>query len=379
MLGLLGTAIAAATAAAKAAQSSKSSSSSGGGGGSYTGGGGSSSGGSSSGGKTYTEGSLSYRQNPDGSVTKYDASTGRTVTIPKGDPRMAYVPSAVGGSRQDTSSSGSTYTSPGTSTFTGGFTSGPAGVALDAALSVPLGLAMGVLSGGAATTQYTQDQWRAQTEEAINRLLEEVANLRQPSVTIPEIPTYTPPQVPTLTWDEALARAREMVEPLAEAARQRTLEMFQEKRERLPYELAARGQLGPAGLENAMEGLTQAQARALNEIDLQKLAQAMETARMLQSSSEAQAAAQLARDWQQWLGQTQLGLQQGQLSAQEQWRQYDAQVNRLAQLMQWLLQQQGLERADEWAAAQAALQLGVTPNLLMNIWQLMGSYPTVQL
>jgi hypothetical protein len=48
---------------------------------------------------TYREGNIVYTRNPDGSVTKRDTETGRKVTIPPGDPRMQYIPSVVGGTR----------------------------------------------------------------------------------------------------------------------------------------------------------------------------------------------------------------------------------------------------------------------------------------
>jgi len=217
-----------------------------------------------------------------------------------------------------------------------------------------------------AQTQFgnmTQGQGVANTNEVINRLMEAIIRQQTPTIVYPEYPQYTPPSPanlagePPLTWEQATQRATEMVNPLAEAARTRTIQMFQEQRERLPYQLAAKGQLSQGALRNAEEALTQAQALALEQIDMQKLAQALETARQLQTTTQEQAAANLATQWQQWLAQQEANLQRAQLTATEQWRQYEARRNILAQLVAWLMQQQGLERADELAALQAALQI----------------------
>lgn len=211
----------------------------------------------------------------------------------------------------------------------------------------------------------TQTQATQNVNDVINQLLAQIANMQQqiPSVSYPSMPQYYSPSPtnlagePPLTWEQATQRATEMVNPLAEAARTRTIQMFQEQREKLPYQLAAKGQLSQGALRNAEEALTQAQALALEQIDMQKLAQALETARQLQTTTQEQAAANLATQWQQWLAQQEANLQRAQLTATEQWRQYEAKRNILAQLVAWLMQQQGLERADELAALQAALQI----------------------
>jgi hypothetical protein len=53
-------------------------------------------------GKTVTEGTIKYTPNSDGSVTKTDTATGRTVKVAAGSEDMKYIPSSVGGSRKET-------------------------------------------------------------------------------------------------------------------------------------------------------------------------------------------------------------------------------------------------------------------------------------
>ncbi len=88
----------------------------------------------------------------------------------------------------------------------------------------------------------------------------------------------------------------------------------------------------------------------------------MQTAQTLQAGSQAQAASRLATDWNQWLAQQNIGLQQDRLTGDQQWLQYEAGRSTLAQLNNWLIQQQGLERTDEILAMQ--LGAGYVPNPL---------------
>jgi len=60
------------------------------------------------------EGQITYERLPDGAVRKTDAATGRETVIPAGDPRMRFIPPAVGGTRQEPKAQAAPATTPAT-------------------------------------------------------------------------------------------------------------------------------------------------------------------------------------------------------------------------------------------------------------------------
>lgn len=206
--------------------------------------------------------------------------------------------------------------------------------------------------------------------EVLNRIMEYL--LAQQPFQVPpqpEIVPYEPPPIEPISWEEALARAREVVEPQAEVARQRLLETYQQRRELLPYQLAARGQLGGGLLEGGMEGLTQAEARAMSELDLQRLGQAVELARAIQAGDEQRVAQELARRFNEWLAQRNLELQRWGALTESQLQAESANRARVALLISTLFQMLntsiGIERD---AIADAILRA-------YNTWMATGEMP----
>ena len=147
---------------------------------------------------------------------------------------------------------------------------------------------------------------------------------------------YQPPEVPRITWEEAFQRAQQFVEPEAELARQRTLARFLELRERLPYTLAARGQLRGGLRAGAEAALTQQEAMALNEIALMKEAQRAQLAQAIYENDQEAAEREMSRAFKEWYDSRLAQLATIGALTESTWREEQANASRAAQLMNWL-------------------------------------------